>query len=160
MKNKTLIIRIACILVLIAIGAWMMVIGRGHTVYIDSKSIESNGQTINSPYKVECYHKGERFAKLYDGERGMVTNIGQKFKVTFVVTPEKGGEEVGYDVVLNLPYNLDGVVINSTALLNGLPSSEYMSEYVSLATEVEDEEDVTSEDDMGLSDEFSMDSME
>jgi len=160
MKNKTLIIRIACVLVLIALGAWMMVIGRGHTVYIDSKEVESNGQTIKSPYKVECYHKGERFAKLYDGERGMVTNIGQTFKVTFVVTPEKGGEEVGYDVVLKLPYNLDGIVINSTALLNGLPADQYMSEYVSLATEVEDEEEVTEDDGMGLTDEFEMDSME
>ena len=30
----------------------MMVIGRGHTVYIDNKSIDYNGQTYTTPYKV------------------------------------------------------------------------------------------------------------
>ena len=157
MKNKTLLIRVLCVVILLAIGGWMMVIGRGHTVYIDSKEVTVDGQTIKSPYKVECYSKGERLAKLYDGELGMVTNIGQTFKVTLNVTQEKGGEELAYDVVLKLPYNMDGVVINSTALLNGYGPDVYLSEYVSLATEVtEEEEETTSEDDMGLGDEFDM----
>lgn len=155
MKNKTIIIRIACVLLLVALGAWMLVIGRGHTVYMDCKEITIDGQVYKSPYKVECLKNGERFAKLYDGERGMTTNIGQKCKITLLVTQEKGGETLGYNVTLPLPYDLDGVVINVPALLNGFGPDQYMSEYVSLATEVEIEEP-TEEDEMGLGDEFEM----
>ena len=67
-------------LVLVAIGAAMMVIGRGHTVYFDNKSLEYEGQTYESPYKIEIYldnnGQGEAVAKLYDKERGQATQIG------------------------------------------------------------------------------------
>ena len=49
----------------------MMVIGRGHTVYIDNKSIDYNGQTYTTPYKVVVYVDGEQVAKLRDKERGI-----------------------------------------------------------------------------------------
>ena len=71
----------------------MMVIGRGHTVYIDNKSIDYNGQTYTTPYKVVVYVDGEQVAKLRDKERGMATCIGQTFKMTLEITQEKGGSE-------------------------------------------------------------------
>ena len=41
MKNRRAIIfRVGAILLLLIIAASMMVIGRGHTVYIDNKTIE------------------------------------------------------------------------------------------------------------------------
>ena len=76
----------------------MMVIGRGHTVYIDNKSIDYNGQTYTTPYKVVVYVDGEQVAKLRDKERGMATCIGQTFKMTLEITQEKGGSEEMVDV--------------------------------------------------------------
>ena len=50
MKSKrTLVIRIAAVAVLIALGFWMSVIGRGHTVYLDNKKLEYGGQTYDTP---------------------------------------------------------------------------------------------------------------
>ena len=40
MKKRTLFFRIGAIVILLAIAAVMMVIGRGHTVYFDNKKLE------------------------------------------------------------------------------------------------------------------------
>ncbi len=63
-KGRIIFFRTATVLVLIAIAAWMFVIGRGHTVYFDSKALEYNGKTAEAPYKMEVYVNDERVAKL------------------------------------------------------------------------------------------------
>lgn len=147
MKNKRMLLfRLVAIILLLAIAAWMMVIGRGHTVYFDNKAMDYNGQTFTSPYKVEVTVKDERVAKLYDNERGMATNIGQNFKMVLTITPEKGADEYSVAVALKLPYNMDGVIINLPALLGGQPSAAYISEFIQTEPEPEEEEVI---DDMG-----------
>ena len=94
MKKRTLLFRIGAIVILLAIAAVMMVIGRGHTVYLDNKKLEYNGKTYDTPYKVVVLVDGEQVAKLYDRERGSATCIGQKFTVTLESTEKKGGSAV------------------------------------------------------------------
>lgn len=150
MKNRRAIIfRVGAILLLLIIAASMMVIGRGHTVYMDNKTIEYDGQTYNSFYKVDVYVDGERVAKLRDKDRGMATNIGQKFAMTLAITREKGGPEETVEVTLNLPYNMDGIAINLPACMSGLPGDVCMSEFV-----IEPVESETSEENV---DEFGID---
>ena len=112
MKKRTLFFRIGAIVILLAIAAVMMVIGRGHTVYFDNKKLEYNGETYDTPYKVCVYVNDERVAKLYDKERGMATWIGQNFEMTLEITQEKGGDETTETYQITLPYNMDGIVIN------------------------------------------------
>ena len=50
MKARKLIIRIAAVVVLIVIGIIMSIIGRGHTIYLDNKTLEYEGQTYKAPY--------------------------------------------------------------------------------------------------------------
>ena len=52
MKARRLIIRIAAVLVLVVIGVIMSIIGRGHTIYLDNKTLEYDGQTYKANYKV------------------------------------------------------------------------------------------------------------
>ena len=115
MKKRTLFFRIGTIVILLAIAAVMMVIGRGHTVYFDNKKLEYNGETYDTPYKVCVYVGDERVAKLYDKERGMATWIGQNFEMTLEITQEKGGDETTETYQIKLPYNMDGIVINAGA---------------------------------------------
>ncbi len=147
MKNrKTLLVRVAFVAVLIAIGAVMMVIGRGHTVYFDNTTLEYNGNTYKPPYRVSVYIKGERIAKLGARERGMTTHIGQNFGMAFGVIQEKGGEEQIIEVSQPLPYNMDGVIINIPGYLAGLPEEAYLSEFVSAVVEEEPAEDASEEE--------------
>ena len=100
-----------------------MVIGRGHTVYIDNKSLDYNGQTYSTPYKVVVFVDGEQVAKLRDKERGMATCIGQKFNMTLEITQEKGGSEE---------------TVNVAAYLAGLPEDAYLSEFQIAVEETEE----------------------
>ena len=153
MKKRTLFFRIGAIAILLAIGAVMMVIGRGHTVYLDNKKLEVGGQTYDTPYKVVVFVNGEKVAKLYDKERGMATCIGQNFEMTLEITQEKGGDETTETYQIKLPYNMDGIVINLPGYLAGLSQDDYISEFVPMATE-----EPAAEEDEGLpGDEFGLD---
>lgn len=140
MKNKrTFLFRAGTILLLLIIAGIMMYIGRGHTVYMDNKSLDYNGQTYATPYKIEVIVDGEKVAKLRNNERGMATCIGQKISMTLVITQEKGGSEETMDVTIPVPYNMDGVAINLPGYLAGLPQEAYLSEFQIVAEEPEEE---------------------
>ncbi len=151
-KTRRLLFRIGTVLVLIAIAACMMVIGRGHTVYFDNKKIEVDGTTYDPPYKVTIYVGGEQVAKLNAKERGMATTIGQDFEMELKIMEVKGGDETRETYRIRLPRNLDGIVVNLPAYLAGLPEEVWMSEFVPLTPQEEPEEEIPSEEEFGLED--------
>ena len=150
--KRTWICRIFALGVLIGIAAMMFIIGRGHTVYFDAKSIEYNGETLKPGYRTAVFVNDERVARLEDGDRGMATWIGQNFKMHVEVTPEKGADAVMYDFEIKLPYSMDGIVLNMPALLAGAPEDVYMSEFVSLAVESSAEDEEINTDEFALGD--------
>ena len=154
-KNRTLLFRLGMIVVLVGICALMFVIGRGHTVYFDNKSMEYNGQSVETPYKIEVYVNGERAAKLYDGERGMAKWMGQNFKMVVETTKEKGGDASASAVSLKLPYEMDGIVLNVPAMFAGLPKEAYLTQFVPSAAEEEAMEETEEEmvDEFGITQE-------
>jgi len=156
MNKRRLLFRIGAVAILLAIAACMMVIGRGHTVYVDNKTLEYNGETYKTPYRINVYINGERIAKLSTRERGMTTNIGQSFKMTLGVIQEKGNDEQMIDVSLKLPYNMDGIIINIPGYLANLPEDAWLSEFISTPTEAEmqDEEIPTEEEELLAGAEF------
>lgn len=151
-KKRRFLFRAAAILLLLLIAGVMFIIGRGHTIYLDNKSIEYEGQTYSSPYKIVVNVNGEQAAKLYDKERGKSICIGQKFTMSLEITETKGGSEETRTIALSLPYNMDGIVINLPALLAGLPQEVYLSEFISAPVEIIDEEPVT--DEFGIPDDM------
>lgn len=156
MKSRRLIFRILLIVILVAIAGVMMVIGRGHTVYFDNKSLEYQGTTYEAPYKIEIHvgsnADGDALSKLYDNERASADQIGQKITVTLIVTQEKGGdEEAPVTYTIPLPYGMDGPIINLPAYLAGLPEEAYLSEFIPVVAE-EPEETIVIDDGMGMGD--------
>jgi hypothetical protein len=153
-KTRSLLFRLGTVLVLVGICAWMMIVGRGHTVYLDNKKLEYEGETYEPPYKITVFVKDEQVAKLNKKDRGMATTIGQHFRMTLRIMQEKKGEETEETYDIKLPYNLDGIVINLPGFLAGLPEDAWMSEFVSLATTVEEETE-----EVPGTDEFTMDEL-
>ena len=145
--KKRLVVRLIAILAIIALAVVMFIIGRGHTVYFDNKEIEYNGKTYGTKYSVEILVNGEKVAKLKDGDRGMANTMGQNFSIELLVKEEKEGNAQKMKVGLPLPYNMDGIIINLPALMAGLPSDAYMSEFIPVPSdeELQDEEVVTDE---------------
>ena len=149
--KRILLIRILTVAVVLGIAAWMFVIGRGHTIYFDNKELTTEtGETFSPFYKVEVFVNDQSVAKLKEGDRGMVTTMGQKFKMVLHITPKKDGKKVGSAVSLELPYSMDGIVLNLPALLNGADETVYLDEFI--PTPVEEDADA----DVVVTDEFEM----
>ena len=156
MKNKTskrrLIFQIAAVVVLIVIAYAMTIIGRGHSIYLDNKKLEYNGQTYDTPYKVVIYKDGEQIAKLYDRERGSTVCIGQKLELTMEITQKKGSDAVTQTYTLQLPRKMDGIIINLPAYFAGLGEDAYLSEFIPEPDTVPAEDDNASGGDFGMDD--------
>ena len=154
MKNRRKWIFRGCtLLVILAIAALMFMLGRGHTVYIDNKTLEYNGQSYPALYKIEIEKDGETIAKLNKRERGKATNIGQNFEITLHITREKKGAEETQVIHLKLPYSMDGIILNLPGYLDGLPEEAYLSEFISAAETEPVEEETPTEDEFGISSE-------
>ncbi|MBQ7534233.1 MAG: hypothetical protein IJT43_01285 [Stomatobaculum sp.] len=147
-SRRQLLFRAGAILIVLFIAAAMFVIGRGHTVYFDNKTIEVNGQSYEAFHKVEVFVKGEKVAKLSKKDRGMAETMGQKFEMTLEVTEEKGKDPDTYGVSLNLPYDMDGILINLPALLGGLTEADFLSELEIAVPEETEESQEGGEGDM------------
>ncbi len=130
MNKKSLLIKIAAFLVLLVICVVLFVVGRGHSVYLDNKALTYEGKTYEPPYKVSVYTKGEQTAKLYEGERGAATWMGQNYQMTLKIMQVKNGTEEERVVTVKLPLNADGVIVNIPGVLAGLPAEAYLEEFV------------------------------
>ena len=146
MNKRRLLFRIGAVLVLIAIAACMMVIGRGHTIYIDNKTLEYEGKSYSSLYRAVVYDDGKKLTTLNARERGMTTNIGQNFSVNVGIMEEKGQDEKPVVISFKLPYNMDGIIVNIPGYLAGLPQEAWMSEFVSVPSEAEMQEEAPTEE--------------
>ena len=146
MNNKRKwIIRGCALLVILAIATLMFLVGRGHTVYIDNKTLEFNGQTAEAYQRVEVWVGGERLSKLGKRERTMSTVIGSNFEMKLINTVNKGDEPTEEIVKISLPYGWDGIVVNVPGYLAGLPQEAWMTEFIA------EPEPVTAEDEPELS---------
>jgi len=151
MKSKRrLLFRLIAIVIILVIAAVMMVIGRGHTIYFDNKTLEANGETYKAPYQIQVFVNDESVGKLKEGDRGMVTTMGQDFSMVLHITPEKDAKKVGSAVSLKIPYNMDGIVLNLPALLGGASEDVYQSEFIPTPVEEDDEEVNISSDEFEL----------
>ena len=147
MKNKRrFFFRLGAIVLLLAIAACMMIIGRGHTVYIDNKTLEYEGESYAPYYRATVYVNGERLSKLQPKERTSSTNIGQSFSMTLELIKEKGGETETVDISIKLPYNMDGIIVNIPGYMAGLPEEAWLSEFVSTPSEAEMQEEAPTEE--------------
>ena len=153
-KKRMWIIRGCTLLVILVIAAVMLVIGRGHTVYIDNKTLEYDGQTFEAVYRSEVWVGGERLSKLAKKERTMSTVIGQGFEMNLVNTANKGDDPTEVSVKLSLPYGWDGIVVNIPGYLAGLPQEAWMTEFIPAPEPVseEDEEPEIFEDEIPMGD--------
>lgn len=137
-------------LILIAIAYAMTIIGRGHTIYLDNKRLEYEGQSYSAPYRVVISVDGEEVAKLFNRERGSAICIGQTFTMTMSVLEKRGGEEKTETYTLKLPKDMDGIIINLPGYLAGLGEEAYLSEFIPAPSTEPVEETPNTEDDFGI----------
>lgn len=151
MKKRRFLFRACAVLVLVCIAALMLVIGRGHTLYFDNKTLEYDGGTLEAAYRINVFVDGERVARLSAKDRGMASFTGQSLTFDIELIREKGGTEEPYTFTVHVPYAQDGIIVNLLGMIEGLPQEAWMSEFVPApVVEEEDEEIIIDEFDMGV----------
>jgi len=146
------VFRIGAVVLLVAIAACMMVIGRGHTMYFDNKKLEYGGQTYDTYRRINVIVNGEQVAKLSAKDRGMATFMGQKLSFDIEVTKEKGDDPITYSYTVNVPYKEDGIILNLPGMIAGLPQEAYTSIFVPMVTEEDNAEEEIVIDEFGMTD--------
>ena len=66
-NKRRLFFRLIAVLLLVVIAVAMFIVGRGHTVYVDNKTIEANGETYKAFNRVNVFVNGERGVGLFEG---------------------------------------------------------------------------------------------
>ena len=148
---RKILFRAGTVVLLIAIAAVMLYIGRGHTVYFDNKKLDYNGETYDTVRRINVSVDGEQVARLSKKERGMASCMGQNFSFDIEVIREKDATPENYSYTLKLPYGTDGIIVNLPGIMAGLPEEAWMSEFIPAP------EPVTEDDEELPSDEFDMD---
>ncbi len=149
--SKTFVYRATVVLILVLLAVIMIFTGRKHIIYLDNKTLDYDGGSVNAFYKVEVSVKNNDTKKLYQRERGEITTMGQQVTLNLIITDKKGGLERDINYRVRIPFEKDAVVINVPALLAGLDESIWMTDFVSLATvsEAQEEEVILTDDGMG-----------
>lgn len=132
--KRALIFRLGSVLLLIIIAIVMMIIGRGHNIYLDNKTFEYEGNEYQAPYLIVAEAKNNEAQEAFKRDRVALTCMGPKIKINFTIQDVKNGDKKTATVVFKIPFSLDDVVINLPAYFSGLPEDVWMTEFVSLAT--------------------------
>ena len=151
MKSKRkILMRLLALAIVIGVAVTMFIIGRGHTIYFDNKDLEADGTSYEAFYQIEVLVNDVPVCKLNAGDRGMVETMGQNFEMFVRITPKKDAKKIGGSVKLKLPYNMDGIIFNLPAMINGAPEEVYQEEFIPAPVEEDTDEDVV------VTDEFEM----
>ena len=130
MRNRKGLYRLGAMALIVLVAIAMFIVGRGHTVFFDNKTLEHEGQSYSAYQRAVVMVNGTEVAKLDKRDRGMATHIGQNFKMELILTQNKGDEPVTVPVQLKLPYSMDGIVLNLPALVAGLPQEVWQKEFI------------------------------
>ena len=152
--SRTTWFRIAAVAFILILAGLMMIIGRGHTIYLDDKTMEKNGKTYQAVYRIDVSVAGssQEAQTLYERERVLVKNMGQKATLNLKVMQVKGGDKVPVDYTISIPYSMDGVIINLPALLAGEGPDVYMSEFVTIPDVADKSAEVVVTDEFAVTD--------
>lgn len=149
-KTRRILFTLAFVSILVGICVVCFIVGRGHTIYLDNKTTDD--EKYHYYDAIDIYQDGEKLTTLNARERTSLTQIGQNFEVELHYRKGKNDEKKEMVAYFKLPYDLDGIVINLPAMLDGADESVYMSEFVSMAivSESEGDNEVPVTDEFGL----------
>ena len=148
--SKSMLYKILTVAAILILAAVMMIIGRGHTIYLDNKALDN--PSYSAYYRTDVDVKNNEVQKLSARERGSATFMGQSVKVTVTYMETKNSQKQTATFKIKVPYGWDGIIINLPALIHGEPKSVYMSQFIETPVETSSAEEVVVTDEFVVSD--------
>lgn len=134
-NQRTFLIRVAAILIIILFGVFLFFIGRQHTVLLDNNTITRDGIELPALKLVEVKvgKKGPSL-EMTPRIRDKTDVVGQKHKVKVIYTDDMWNEHV-YELAFKIPVMQNMVLISLPALLDNPDDVSYWLEnFEGLAT--------------------------
>ena len=146
--SKSMLYKILTVVAILILAAVMMIIGRGHTIYLDNKAMDS----YSAYYRTDIDVKNNEVQKLSARERGSATFMGQSVKITVTYMETKNSQKQTETFKIKVPYGWDGIIINLPALIHGEPKSAYMTQFIETPVEPSQAEEVVVTDEFVVGD--------
>ena len=127
-NQRTFLIRVAAILIIILFGVFLFFIGRQHTVLLDNNTVTRDGVELPALKLVEVKvgKKGPSL-EMTPRIRDKTDVVGQKHKVKVIYTDDMWNEHV-YELSFKIPLMQNMVLISLPALLDNPDDVSYWLE--------------------------------
>ena len=129
MSRRSFILRAAAIAALAALSAALFVVGKGHTVYFDTRAATIDGAQYKAPDMTAVSIDGGEVEEMGRAERAIRLVVGARHTV---LAESLSGDDAKAERELRLPLAWSDVIISIPALLAGLPDDKVVLPYVSL----------------------------
>lgn len=149
--GKSMLYKILTVVAILILAAVMMIIGRGHTVYLDNKTIDTANGSLTAFYRADIEVRNNEPQKLSARERGAATFMGQSVKVTVTYMETKNSQKKTETFKVKVPYGWDGIIVNLPALIKGLDKSVYMTQFIEAPVETSTTDNVVVTDEFAVS---------
>ena len=126
MTRRSLIQRTCVVLGLIALGAVLFYIGKGHTLLIDTNAVTIDDKELRSPSSVTVSVDGEKLnSPMGRAERVMVTVSGPRH--TIAIVDDATDKKV--EKTFAIPTFMDMAVVSVPAILGGAPAEHWIAPF-------------------------------
>lgn len=121
-KERRLIVRTGCVILVIGVAVWMYFLGRQHTVLVDNRAVEQAAGTIQALSVVEVRVDGQKDIELYPRDRDQFIVTGQRHTITMKFA-DSSYNDVEIVRSFSIPLEQDMVLI-SLPLLADSPDAD------------------------------------
>ncbi len=133
--NLSFYVRLAVIVVVILLAVFLYHYGMQHTVYVDNRTIEIDGESYRALDWAMVSVDGGDSQEYSPRTRREETVMRQKHTI-HVVYEDDDFNEIEFDAEFTLPVNEKQIVLSLPALLAGLDQSQYLTEFVPMAQQL------------------------
>jgi len=127
MTRRT-IVRAVLLLLVALFAAWLFRVGKGHTLLLDTNTVELDGKELRSAEAISVSVDGREPEELSRAERVIVDNLmGSSHSVVIEVV---SGEEKKIETSFTIPASFDTALLRIAAVLNGAPEKEWVVPFV------------------------------
>lgn len=127
MRRRT-IVRAVLFLLVVLLSAWLFRVGKGHTLLLDTNTVEFDGKELRSAEAISVSVDGREPEEMGRVERVIVDNLmGSSHSVVIEVI---SGEEKKIETSFTIPAAVDTALLRIAAVLNGAPGKEWVVPFV------------------------------
>lgn len=131
--NRRFYIRAIAIVLVILFAILMALIGKQHSILIDNKNIEINGQEIKALQLVEVQVDKQDSIELAKRDRVQADIQGQSFKL-YVVYTDDNWEEYELEKKIKVPFSQDMLILSIPAFIEDIEDVDSYLQPFEIAT--------------------------